>query len=572
MSDYFDLGKYTKKISTESAAAQRWFDRGLIWCYAYHQEEAVRCFQQVIDLDPDCAMGYWGIAYASGPFYNKPWEWFGDHERPHAVSYCHQHAKLASQHATSKTSTSERAMVNALLRKHPIAECDDLQTMQQWMLDYANAMREVYREFNSDLDIICLFAEAIMNLTPWKLWDFHAGVPAKDAYTEEAIAALEHGMLEMDKQQPHPGLLHLYIHVYEMSPYPEKALARARQLTDLSPQAGHLVHMSSHILSLNGLWTEAIGVNQRANRVDLEYVKLRGKREFYLVSVMHNLLYKMWAAMFVGRLQESLEAANSIRELITDDVVTVGDDHYLPSTIEGFHSEYVHVLVRFGLWQQLADEPYPENPALYPMTTIMLTYGKAIANAALGYLEAARESQAEFMRLYDEFPDWHITHNNPTREILAVAREMMHGEVEYHAGNIAQGFEHLGHANYLHDNLVYCEPWSWMHPPRHALGALLLEQNRVEEALMQYEDDLGITNRLPRCVQHRDTIWALHGYHECLKRLERNEAAAAIKPKLDTLLAGADIKIESSCACRGMQTSVRAVQQSDCCVNPLGNS
>ncbi len=566
MTDYFDLGKYHKTITTLSIDAQRWFDRGLIWCYAFNQEEAVRCFHQVIDADPDCAMGYWGVAYASGPFYNKPWEWYGDDERPHTVSYCHQYADLALQKCADASGV-EKALIEALQHKHPDPHCEDMKIMQQWIFDYADAMRDVYQRFNNDLEVICLFAEALMNLTPWKLWNFHEGTPAEGAFTLEAIDVLEHGMLEMDKQQPHPGLLHLYIHIYEMSPYPEKALERARQLTDLSPEAGHLVHMSSHILSLCGLWSEALEVNRRATAVDGLYVRLRGKREFYLVSVMHNLLYKMWAAMFVARLADARAAADSMLELITDDVVTVGEDHYLPSTIEGFHSEYIHLMVRFGLWQQLADEAFPDNRDLYPMTTIMLCYGKAIANAALGNLVVAREYQDEFMRLYELFPDWHITHNNPTRDILAVAREMMHGEVEYHAGNVALGFEHLGHADYLHDNLVYCEPWSWMHPPRHALGALLLEQNRIEEALMYYEDDLGISSRLPRCVQHRDNIWALHGYHECLTRLGRDEEALAIKPKLDALNEGADFVVSSSCGCRGMEATARAANQntSSCC-------
>jgi tetratricopeptide (TPR) repeat protein len=143
--------------------------------------------------------------------------------------------------------------------------------------------------------------------------------------------------------------------------------------------------------------------------------------------------------------------------------------------------------------------------------------------------------------------------NNPTRNILAVAQQMMNGEVEYHAGNHELGFEYLREANQLFDALEYSEPWPWEHPPRHALGALLLEQNQVEEALQHYEDDLGIGNRLPRCVQHPDNIWALHGYHECLTRLGRTDEAAAIKPRLDELVKQSDIEISSSCCCRGMQ-------------------
>lgn len=73
MDYYYDLGAYSRTISTSSDAAQVWFNRCLKWCYAFNHEEAVRCFDQVVALDPNCAMGYWGKAYAVGPYYNIPW-------------------------------------------------------------------------------------------------------------------------------------------------------------------------------------------------------------------------------------------------------------------------------------------------------------------------------------------------------------------------------------------------------------------------------------------------------------------------------------------------------------------
>ncbi len=557
MTDYFDLGNYQRSITSESEDAIKWFNLGLVWCYAFNQEEAARCFQRVIDSDPECAMGYWGVAYANGPFYNKPWHWYGDQERPQAIRLCHHYANLASQHA-DKASPVEQALIRALLQKHPVESCDDLEIMRQWMLDYANAMREVYRQFNTDMDVICLFAEAIMNLTPWKLWDLHRGVPAPGSCTEEAIEVLEYAMTVMDKQQPHPGLLHFYIHIYEMSPHPEKALIRARQLTGQAPEAGHLLHMASHILSLCGLWQESIGVNSLAIHADYKYISQRSKKEFYMISVLHNMLYKMWAAMFIGRYERGLKAARTIAGLIDEEVITILGDRYLPSTIEAYRSEYVHLLIRFGFWQEVVDEPLPEKPDLYPITTIMLMYGKAISNAALGDIEAGRLYQKKFNELFEQIPDWHISHNNKTRKILEVAREMMAGEVDYHAGNVEKGFDHLRKANRLHDNLVYCEPWAWMHPPRHALGALLLEQGQIEEAIMHYEDDLGIGNRMPRCVQHPDNIWALHGYHECLNRLGRYREAEVVFKKLDPLMQQADFVVSSSCCCRGMNASRKA--------------
>ena len=192
----------------------------------------------------------------------------------------------------------------------------------------------------------------------------------------------------------------------------------------------------------------------------------------------------------------------------------------------------------------------PDSAESFPITTILLIYAKAIAYATLGDIDTARSYQKQFLEAYQQIPEWHVMANNPTRKILAVGEAMMNGEVEYHAGNHELGFRYLRDASRLCDKLEYSEPWPWMHPPRHALGALLLELDQVEEAMLHYEDDLGISDRLPRCVQHPDNIWALHGYYECLQRLGRHEQAEAVKPRLDALMLNADIEITSSCCCR----------------------
>jgi len=554
MDNYFNLGNYRRAISTSVEMAQTWFNRGLIWCYGFNQEEAARCFEKVIELDPDCAMGYWGMAYAVGPFYNKPWAWYGEQERIQAIAKCHRYAMKAaalSQHA----SPVEQALIRALGAKHPVHEAKHEAQLDNWTQDYANAMRSAYRDFTDDLDVICLCAESVMNLTPWKLWDLQHGVPATDACTGEAIQILEHGLdiVDRDGLLPHPGILHFYIHVYEMSPTPEKALPYADQLRNLSPDCGHLVHMASHIDSLCGHWQNAADANRHAIEVDRDYIELRGSDEFYMISVVHNLDFNIWASMFLGQYEQALKSADRICDLVRDKR-SIGDEWYLASTLEGYYAGRAHVLVRFGCWQQICDEAMPDSPEAVPITTILLVYAKAIAHAALGDMASARDYQKMFNDLYRQVPEWHIMANNPTRDILAVAQAMMNGEVEYHAGNHELGFHYLREACVLCDHLEYSEPWPWMHPPRHALGALLLEQGRVEEAVIHYEDDLGIGNRLPRCAQHPDNIWALHGYHECLKRLGRGTEALAIKPRLDELIEQSDIQIESSCCCRGMHS------------------
>lgn len=554
--EYFNLGGYTRNISTKSKQAQIWFNRGLNWCYGFNQEEAVRCFQQAIKSDPECAMASWGVAHASSPFYNKPWECYGEHEKPKAVKFCFEYAQKAWS-LKSRANEVEKQLIEALVLKHPCDRSEIEPELTQWNIDYANAMRAIYHNFPDDLDVICLTAESLINLTPWKLWDLQKGTPSKTAFTEESIAILQHGidLINGGGLQQHPGIVHFYIHIFEMSPTPEKALPLADELRDLCPDCGHLLHMASHIDALCGQWREAVTANSRAIDADLKYLKLRGTGEFYMISALHNYHFKMYAAMFLGQYKAAMSAAAGLQALICDEILQV-EERYLASTLEAYYSSKIHVLVRFGLWPQITVERLPENQSLYLLTTTLLHYAKTIAYAALGDINTARQHKVKFESHCALVPDWHISSNNSTSHVLAVAAAMMNGELEYHAGNHAMGYDYLRHAVALNDQLEYAEPWPWMHPPRHALGALLLEQGFVEEAFQCYEDDLGINRRLPRCVQHQGNIWSLHGYHECLLRLGRDQEALNIRPQLEALTKQADIDITSSCCCRKSTDSI----------------
>ncbi len=550
MTDYFDLGNHSRQITTSSAAAQTWFDRGLIWCYGFNHEEAIRCFEKTVEFDPLCAMGYWGIAYASGSFYNKPWDWYGDQERIRTIKYCHDRVKKAQQLSVAATPL-EQQLIAALRHKHQAEQTNDLAVLELWEKNYSDSMRALQASFPNDLDIICLTAESMINLTRWKLWDIQKGIPAPDALTQASIYMLEQGLnlMKQNGLAPHPGILHFYIHALEMSPQPEKALQAANELRDISLESGHLLHMATHIDVLCGQYLEAVEANNQATRADLKYIDLRGKQEFYMISCVHDFHSKMYAAMFAGQFAPAIQAAESIQSIISDDMLQT-DRRYLASTLEVYYSSKVHVLVRFGRWQAIIDEPLPGNGTLYPVTTALLYYGKIISHAALGDIASARQCKSKFDQLHAAIPDWHIMANNPTRDIFAVAATMSNGELEYHAGNHDIGYAHLRKACQLSDNLAYSEPWPWMHPPRHALGALLLEQGHIEEAMQHYGDDLGIYNTLPRCLQHRDNIWALHGYLECLNRLDLSDEIDIYREKLRKAVINADINIDSSCCCR----------------------
>ncbi|MFT5658743.1 MAG: tetratricopeptide (TPR) repeat protein [Gammaproteobacteria bacterium] len=550
MTDNFDLGDHSFPITTQSKQAQLWFDRGLAWCYGFNQEEAIRCFHHTIQQDPECAMGYWGIAYASGPFYNKPWEWYGEQERGLAISTCHEFSHTALRLGPTGTPL-EQALIEALCQKYPCDPAASPNQLQQAETNYALRMREVLAAFPDELDAICLTAESLMNLNRWQLWDIRRGVHTKDAHTGEIHAILEHGLAIVKQNQwpQHAGILHFYIHTVEMSPTPEDAFEPAQQLRELNTESGHLTHMATHIDLLCGQYQLAVDTNNRAITLDLKYLLLRGRDEFYLISCLHNYHMKMVAAMFLGQFTAAMAASNGARAIIHPDLFQ-GDNRYLATTLEGYYSARVHVLVRFGHWQAIVDEPLPETDNRYLVTITLLHYAKAIAYAALGDRASADNQRQKFEQLSVTVPDWHVMANNPTGNILAVAAAMMNGEVEYHAGHHALGYDYLRKASRLSDQLEYSEPWPWMHPPRHALGALLLEQGHVDEAMQHYEDDLGIGNRLPRCLQHPDNIWALHGYVECLKRQGLSNAADQYNARLETAIAAADVDINSSCCCR----------------------
>jgi len=559
MASYFDLGNHSFLISTSSDVAQRWFDRGLTWCYGFNHEEAIRCFQNSITEDPDCAMGYWGIAYAKGSFYNKPWDYYGQLERGSTIKTCHEACYKAHQLSYNHTPL-EQELIQALGQKFPNNPSATIKILEQAEIHYAVKMRAVLKNFPRNLDVITLTAEALMNLHRWQLWDIKTGLHTLGAHTDEVCQILEHGLALSKKN--HPGILHLYIHAVEMSPRPEDALEIADQLRNMKIDSGHLTHMSTHIDMLCGHYKQAIESNNRAIELDLEYLALRGKEEFYLISCLHNYHMKMSAAMFLGQFTTAMEAAQGARAIVNPDLFK-GDKRYLATTLEGYYSASVHVLIRFGRWQTIIDEVMPDaksepnsdTVSLYQITTILLHYAKAIAHAALGNHNAADQQRLKFELLSAKIPDWHMMANNPSKNILAVARAMMNGEVEYHAGNHALGFDFLRQASRLSDQLEYSEPWPWMHPPRHALGALLLEQGHVSEATEHYRDDLGIGNNLPRCLQHPNNIWALHGYVECLNKQGLFSEVKRYEARLKWAASEADSDIQSSCCCRKMTIS-----------------
>ncbi|MEA1903913.1 MAG: tetratricopeptide repeat protein [Actinomycetota bacterium] len=544
MADYYDLGTYERTVSTTSAEAQRWFNRGLVWTYGFHHEEAVECFEKALEHDPGLAMAHWGIAYAVGPNYNRQWGDFDEEEKRVYLGRALEAVEAASQRAAGAEPV-ERALIGALAVRYP--SDPSVEDFGPWNDAYSEAMREVYRANPNDLDVRALFAEAMMNRTPWHLWDLPGGEPAEGADTLEAVEVLESAFSGLAEQgaNTHPGLLHMYIHLVEMSPHPEKALKAGDALVNLVPDAGHLQHMATHIDVLCGHYQNVVARNDLAIVADNKYLARSGAENFYTVYRCHNYHFKIYGAMFLGQLQPAMEAADDLAETLTEDVVRP-----LADWLEAFVPMKQHVLIRFGMWEEIKAQELPEDRELYSVTTALILYAKTVAYSATGDIPGALASRDEFRVAKAAVPESRVLFNNTCIDILNIAEEMLEGELSYRQGDHDIAFAHLRRSVELDDTLPYDEPWGWMQPARHALGALLLEQGRMDEAEAVYRADLGLDDTLSRASQHPDNVWSLHGLHECLLFRGETGEAGMIKQRLDMANARADVPIEASCFCR----------------------
>ncbi len=540
MDTYFDLGSHSRPVSKD-LAAQTWFDRGLVWLFAYNHEEAIVCFEKALATDPACALAHWGIAYAIGPNYNKPWEFFTPEEKGPALDRAHQALKAGL--ALEGAAPAERALIEALASRYPTDP--DIEDYQPFNDSFAAAMKPVYEANPEDLDIACVYAEAMMNRTPWQLWDFHKGVPNPDASTPEAMAVLERAFERITGAWDHPGLLHMYIHLMEMSPHPERALRHGDRLSELVPDAGHLVHMATHIDVLCGEYQNVLYRNLAAAKVDVAFKAHAGPANFYALYRIHNLHFAFYGAMFLGQKAAAVDAAVRLRAEVPDEVV-----RSYPDIFETFVAAAPHVYIRFGMWTDILELEQPADKDLYVTTNALIYYAKAVALANLGRHDDAKAAMVDFTAAYAEVPESRMLFNNKARDVLAIAEEMMKGEIAFKAGRREEGLEHLRRAVRLDDNLMYEEPWSWPQPSRHALGALLIEAGEYDEAETVYRADLGLDGKLPRPSQHPRNVWALHGLHECLERRGETAELPHVKVLLDQAVARADIPIRASCLCR----------------------
>ena len=511
---YDNLSKYHRTITTQSPEAQEYFDQGLALYYGFNHEAAIMSFQQAIALDSTCAMAWWGQAISAGPNINNA-------TMDSTAKAAAWQTILQAQKYLAHASPVEQDLITALAARYAWPAPDDRKPLDS---AYASAMREVYQKYPDDPEVGTLFADAMMNLRPWDYWT-NDGLPQPG--TEEIVEVLDH-LLKM--QPSHPGACHFYIHVLEASPTPGRALAAADSLRNRIPGAGHLVHMPSHIDIRLGHYEEAIAANQRAIIADSVWAQSGG---FYTIYRAHNYHFLAYAAMFDGQKDLAIDAGNEMIQQIPLELVRA-----FPDFLDGFIAVPTHVMVRFGMWEELLNAPKPPEDLL--LTTAFWHYGRTVAFAALGKTDEAAMEYDSLRMAYDMVPDSRLIGNNPGKTVLDIGLLMAQGELEYRLGNYEKAYALLRTAVEKDDALRYDEPWGWMMPVRHALGALLVEQGRTDEAEAVYLKDLEL---------HPDNGWALKGLATCYKVAGRDQDAMLADARFRKAWSRSDTPLNASCFC-----------------------
>lgn len=548
----YDLGDYRRQIVTSSPEAQRWFDIGLRWAYCFNFEEAVRCFEIATQHDPECVMAYWGMVYASGPNYNSSWQLMDAEQARRVIREVHSVFETVD-HLAHKTSKCELDLINAIRERFP-RPTDNLETVNFASLNmaYAEAMRTVYeRHGDQDIDVATLYVDALMCVSPRALWNVETGeVIGYGAI--EARQILEN-VMKTPQGLKNPALPHLYVHLMEMSPFPELAQPSADRLRGMAPDASHTVHMATHIDHACGDWRRVIDSNRQAADVDDRYFADTdaARSPMYHGYRAHNLHTMAYGAMMLGRSADAMEAVERLEAALPEEVLRISVPN-MADWAESYIALRPHVLIRFGRWEEILELDIPEDRELYSCTVATILYAKGIALAALGRTDDAASAQQEFRIAKQKVPASRLA-SLPVRHVqaLEVADAMLNAELEYRLENYATAWSEFRRAIALEDSLPYADPPALIQPVRHAYGALLLEQGHVAEAAEVYRADLGLApDVLPRRRARVNNMWSLHGLYECLTRLDRVEEAKAIELQKAIAVANADIEVGSSCFCR----------------------
>jgi tetratricopeptide (TPR) repeat protein len=474
------LGDHSHPIATQSAEAQKFFDQGLVLTFGFNHPEAIRAFEKAHELDPTSPMPLWGKALALGPNYNIDVDPAREKLAAETIE--------AARKLAAKAPERERAYVEALVVRYSTAAEPDLKQLAR---NYAKAMEELSKRFPDDLDAATLHAESLMNLRPWKLWTLDHE-PAED--TLKIVSLLE-SVLARDPS--HPGANHLYIHAVEASAHPEWALPSARRLEALSPGAGHLVHMPSHIYMLIGDYAAAAASNKIASHTDHQYIEKEQVKGVYpMFYYHHNVHFNAAANIMLGRHGEAREAA---RQLVKSLNQHASDIPEMQTFVTEYFGPYpLFVALRFGDWQEVLGAPQPQTTL--PISNGLWHYARGVAFAAAGDVAGAQSERTRLEKAHATLPEGSNYGLNAGADVLAIAGAVLDGRIAAAKGDRRAAIGHYEAAVNLQDRIAYNEPADWYYPVRESLGAALLLDGQAARAEEVFRADLKRTRRNARSL------------------------------------------------------------------------
>ena len=504
---YTNLGSHHKRISTRVEATQQYFDQGLRLVYGFNHAEAIRSFTRAAELDPTCAMCYWGIALAYGPNVNAPM----DSASGVAAYAAAQKALALKSHGTA----AERAYIEAVAQRYaevPPTDRTRLDTV------YSRAMGRVANTYPKDLDAATLYAESLMDLRPWNYWKPN-GTPYPG--TNEIVRQLKK---VISRNPNHPGACHYYIHAVE-AVNPKAAVPCAERLARLMPGEGHMVHMPAHIYIRVGRWNDAVEANQHAIHTDEEFIEGQHPMGVYpLAYYPHNIHFLAFASTMAGRSAQAIEASNTLTSKVNLDVARQ------VAMLQEMVPYHALTLTTFGKWDQVLAEPLPPEDIRFSYA--MAHYARGVAHAAKGQWPEAQAALDTVTGINAATPE-----GADGKTALSIAVHALSGEIATRRGDLDVGIKHFREAAKIEDGGLYFEPPKWYYPIRHSLGAALVKAGRNAEAEKVYREDL---RRFP------ENGWSLFGLTQALRAQGKDTEAAAVEARFHRAWASTDVTLTAS--------------------------
>ena len=510
------LGDYSMPVTAKSPDVQRWFDQGLAMTYGFNHDAAERSFLKAAELDPECAMCWWGAALVLGPHVNAAMD---PANNPKAWDRL-QRAQRTASGATEK----EQAFIKALSVRYAENPPEVRRPLDE---AYAVAMGKLAAKYPDDLDVVTFHAESLMDLQPWDYWDA-SGQPK--GHTAEVVSQLES---VMQRDPKHAGALHLYVHAVEASPDPSKGVAAADTLRELWPGSGHLVHMPAHIYARVGRYHDAVIANQKAIAADDSYLAIckPAPGVYPLGYVPHNHHFLWFAATMEGASKIALDAART-----TSDKTNNAELMRLPGLefMQNFAQSPLLAEVRFGRWEEVVKAPKPADD--FPYVQAIWNYAQGMAAVGQGRIEDAKRHHEALMP---------ATSNPEIEKLLQFGRYSLIGGVQvaerFVAAEIARAAKDydaaiaaLNTAVTIEDTLPYDEPPAWHWPSRLALGSVLLEAKKPADAEQAFRDELA---------RNPENGWSLNGLAKALKAQGKGAEAKEVEARFAKAWVNADIDL-----------------------------